>query len=203
MCRSARFTGDTALIEGEYSSGGRRSRARRIRTWGFGTGLVQPDEGANEAATASAHEQGDSPLIGYDFTPVDAIDRILSSYTRIAVVGLSDDPARPSYGVAVYMGSQRYTILPVNPNIRTWRGLPVYPDLASVPPPVEIVDIFRRPDAVREVVDAAIRIGAKVVWMQEGVIDEDAAARARDAGLEVVMDRCILKEHRHRDAGRR
>lgn len=122
--------------------------------------------------------------------------RILTEMRRIAVVGLSDNPSRPSYGVSAYMQDHGYTILPVNPRLAGWRGLPAWPDLASVPPPVEIVDVFRRSEFAGEVVEAAIRIGARAVWLQEGVVDEDAARRARDAGLLVVMDRCILKAHR-------
>jgi predicted CoA-binding protein len=124
------------------------------------------------------------------------IERILREFRRIAVVGLSNDPSRPSYGVSSFMLSQGYTIVPVNPHIREWQGLRAYPDLASCPPPIEIVDVFRRSDAAGEVVDEAIRVGAKAVWMQEGVVDEAAAERARHAGLAVVMDRCILKEHK-------
>jgi hypothetical protein len=128
---------------------------------------------------------------------VDGIEaRILRDYRRIAVVGLSDDPSRPSYGVSKYMQEHGYTILPVNPKLAAWRGLPAWPDLASVPAPVEIVDVFRRGEFVGDVVDEAIRIGAKAVWLQEGVVDEAAARLARDAGLFVVMDRCILKAHR-------
>src|SRR5712691_4956281 len=122
-------------------------------------------------------------------------ERILRELRRIAVVGLSDNPARPSFRVASYLRDQGYTILPVNPNLRDWQGLTAYAELRAVPPPVEVVDIFRRAEAAGEVVDEAIRIGAKAVWMQEGVVDEDAARRARQAGLLVVMDRCMLKEH--------
>src|SRR4029453_14832173 len=121
---------------------------------------------------------------------------ILRQWRRVAVVGLSDKTSRPSYGVTEYMQRHGYTILPVNPNLTDWRGLPAYPDLASVPPPVEIVDVFRRSEHAGAVVDEAIRIGAKAVWLQEGVVDEAAARRAREAGLLVVMDRCILKAHR-------
>ena len=129
-------------------------------------------------------------------TPREIEARILRGMRRIAVVGLSDNPSRPSYGVTQYMQAHGYTILPVNPNLVTWRGLPAYPDLTSVPPPVEIVDVFRRNEHVGAIVDDAIRIGAKAIWLQEGVVDEAAAQRARDAGLLVVMDRCILKAHR-------
>jgi predicted CoA-binding protein len=112
------------------------------------------------------------------------------------VVGLSSRRSRPSYGVSEYMQSSGYRIIPVNPNETEVLGEKVYPSLEDVPFPIDIVDIFRRSEQVPEVVDAAIRIGAKGVWMQEGVVHEAAAQRARAAGLEVVMDRCILKEHR-------
>jgi len=127
---------------------------------------------------------------------MDVEERILREFRRIAVVGLSADPGSPSFGVASYMRGQGYTILPVNPNLVDWLGLTAYPDLRSVPPPVEIVDIFRKSAAAGEVVDEAVRVGAKAVWMQEGVVDQQAARRAREAGLLVVMDRCILKAHR-------
>jgi hypothetical protein len=129
-------------------------------------------------------------------TPQDIEARILREMRRIAVVGLSDNPSRPSCGVTEYMAGQGYTILPVNPPLASWQGLTAYPDLASVPPPVEIVDVFRRSEHAGAVVDEAIRIGAKAVWLQEGVVDEAAARRAREAGLLVVMNRCILKAHR-------
>ena len=94
------------------------------------------------------------------------------------------------------MRSRGYTILPVNPRLTSWLGLPAYPDLASVPRPVEIVNVFRRSEHAGAVVDDAIRLGAKAVWLQEGVVDEAAARRAQEAGLLVVQDRCILKAHR-------
>lgn len=103
---------------------------------------------------------------------------------------------RPSYGVSEYMQQAGYRIIPINPNEAEVLGERAYPDLDSVPEPIDIVDVFRRPEFVPEVVDAAIRIGARAVWLQEGVIHEAAAETARQAGLEVVMDRCILKEHR-------
>jgi predicted CoA-binding protein len=123
-------------------------------------------------------------------------ERILRDYRRIAVIGLSDDPARPSHGVSVYMQEHGYTILPVNPNLASWRGLPVYRSLSQVPPPVEVVNVFRRPEHVAGIVEEAIAIGARAVWMQLGVIDAAAAQRAQEAGLLVVMDRCLLVEHR-------
>jgi uncharacterized protein len=124
------------------------------------------------------------------------IAELLTGAKTIAVVGLSSRRARPSYGVSEYMQGAGYRIVPVNPQESEVLGEKAYPDLDSVPVPVDIVDIFRRPEFVPELVEAAIRIGAKAVWMQEGVVHEEAAERARAAGLTVVMDRCILKEHR-------
>jgi predicted CoA-binding protein len=121
---------------------------------------------------------------------------LLRSAHTIAVVGLSNKRWRASYGVSEYMQRAGYRIIPVNPELTEALGQKSYPDLDAVPGPIDIVNIFRRPEAVPEIVDAAIRIGAKAVWMQEGVIHEEAAARARAAGLIVVMDRCLLKEHR-------
>jgi predicted CoA-binding protein len=112
------------------------------------------------------------------------------------VVGLSSRRSRPSYGVSEYMQSSGYRIIPVNPNETEILGEKVYPSLEDVPFPVDIVDVFRRSEQVPAIVDAAIGIGAKGIWMQEGVFHEEAAEKARAAGLEVVMDRCILKEHR-------
>ena len=124
------------------------------------------------------------------------ISNLLQSAHTIAVVGLSDKPWRASHGVSDYMQRAGYRIIPVNPELREVLGERCYPDLESVPEPVDIVNIFRRSELAGEVVDAAIRIGAKAVWMQEGVVNEEAAGRARKAGLTVVMDRCLLKEHR-------
>ena len=124
------------------------------------------------------------------------ISEILHTARTIAVVGLSGKRYRPSYGVAEYMKKAGYRIIPVNPHETEILGEKCYPDLDSVPEPVDIVDIFRRSEFVPDVVEAAIRIGAKAVWMQEGVVHESAAARAESAGLAVVMDRCILKDHR-------
>jgi uncharacterized protein len=123
-------------------------------------------------------------------------ENLLRNAKTIAVVGLSSRRSRPSYGVSEYMQSQGYRIIPVNPNETEILGEKVWTSLDEVPERIDIVDIFRRPECVPEIVDAAIRIGAKGIWMQEGVVHEDAAAKARAAGLEVVMDRCILKEHR-------
>lgn len=124
------------------------------------------------------------------------IEKLLRESKTIAVVGLSRDAFRPSHGVAEYMQRQGYRIIPVNPKEASILGEACYPDLASIPVPVDIVDVFRRSEFVPEIVAEAIRIGAKAVWMQEGVEHAEAAAVARAAGLVVVEDRCILKEHR-------
>lgn len=124
------------------------------------------------------------------------ISEILHTSHTIAVIGLSAKRYRPSYGVAEYMKKAGYRIVPVNPEETEVLGEACYPDLDAVPGPVDIVDIFRRSEFVPEIVEAAIRKGARVIWMQEGVYNEEAARRAEAAGLTVVMDRCILKDHR-------
>jgi len=124
------------------------------------------------------------------------ISELLHTSRTIAVVGLSGKRYRPSYGVAEYLQRSGYRIIPVNPLETEVLGERAYPDLDSIPGPVDIVDIFRRSEFVPEIVEAAIRKGAKVIWMQEDVIHEEAAARAEAAGIAVVMDRCILKDHR-------
>lgn len=131
-------------------------------------------------------------------TESDHITELLNTAKTIAVVGLADSPLRPSYGVSHYMRSQGYRIIPVNPNIEEWEGEKAYPSLLDVPEKIDIVNVFRRPDAVPEVVEHAIQIKAPAIWMQEGVIHEEAAEKARRTGIFVVMDRCILKEHRKR-----
>jgi predicted CoA-binding protein len=123
------------------------------------------------------------------------IPEILSTSKTIAVVGLSNRRFRASYGVSEYIQKQGYRIIPVNPNLSEVLGERCYARLENIPEKVDIVDIFRRSEFVPELVDSAILIGARCVWMQEGVIHEGAAARAREAGLFVVMDKCILKEH--------
>jgi uncharacterized protein len=124
------------------------------------------------------------------------ISEILHTCRNIAVVGLSGKRYLPSYGVAEYMKSAGYRIIPVNPLETQVLGEKCYADLDSVPDPIDIVDIFRRSEFVPEIVEAAIRKGARVIWMQEGVVHEEAARRAEAAGLIVIMDRCILKDHR-------
>jgi uncharacterized protein len=137
-----------------------------------------------------------SPVHATEFATT-AFDRlrILRTYRTIAMVGLSANPFRPSHFAAIYMLAEGYNIIPVNPNEREVLGRRSYPSLREVPEPVEIVDIFRDPAAVPPIVEDAIAIGAKVVWMQLGVINEAAAQRAHAAGLEVVMDACVKIEH--------
>ena len=123
-----------------------------------------------------------------------AIANLLASSKTIAVVGLSSKSFRPSFGVSQYLQSAGYRIIPVNPNESSILGEKCYARLEDIPEKIDIVDIFRRSELVPEVVDAAIQIGARAVWMQEGVTDELSAARARRAGIFVVMDLCIAKE---------
>jgi predicted CoA-binding protein len=129
------------------------------------------------------------------------IHEILKNSRTIAVVGLSSNPARPSNGVSEYMKRSGYRIIPVNPNEREVLGEKSYARLEDVPERIDIVNVFRRPEHAPEIVESAIRVGAKSVWLQEGVIHEQAANRAREAGLDVVMDKCILKEHRKLQRG--
>lgn len=118
------------------------------------------------------------------------IPDILRKYRKIAVVGVSDKPYRDSHIVARFMMNQGYEVFPVNPNLNSVLGVKCYPSLSEIPEKVELVDIFRRPEVVEPIVDEAIRIGARAVWMQLGVVNEPAARKALDAGLEVVMDHC-------------
>lgn len=124
------------------------------------------------------------------------ITELLQKSKAIAVVGLTDCPPRPSYGVSSYMQSQGYRIIPVNPNITQSLGEKAYASLLDVPEEIDIVNIFRRSEFVPEVVEQAIQLKVPAIWMQEGVVHEEAAEAARKAGIFVVMDRCILKEHR-------
>ena len=124
------------------------------------------------------------------------IAKLLRRANTIAVVGLSDSPWRPSFGVTQYMKGQGYHIIPVNPNIRESLGEAAYERLEDVPQKIDVVNIFRRSEYVGEVVDSAIKLGVQWIWMQEGVVDDDAAARAEAAGIGVIMNRCILKYHR-------
>lgn len=128
----------------------------------------------------------------------DPIRDLLQHAKTIAVVGLSDSPMRPSYGVSAYMQSQGYKIIPVNPTIRESLGKKSYPSLLEVPEKIDIVNIFRRPEYVEQIVDQAIQLKVPAVWMQEGVINQTAAQKAERASIFVAMDLCILKEHRAR-----
>ena len=122
-------------------------------------------------------------------------EEILNSSRTVAVVGASPKADRPSYKVTCYLMEHGYKVIPVNPGVEQILGTPCYSDLDLIPDPVDIVDIFRRSDEVPAIVEKAIKIGAKAIWMQEGVINEEAAARGREAGLKVVMDKCMRKEH--------
>lgn len=127
--------------------------------------------------------------------PVEIIRTVLRNAKRIAVVGLSPKSARPSNQVALYLIEAGYTVIPVNPGQDVILGQPCYPDLLSVPGPIDIVDIFRRPEHVLPVVRDAIKKQAKCIWMQEGVINQEAARLAEESGLAVIMDRCIKIDH--------
>jgi predicted CoA-binding protein len=128
----------------------------------------------------------------------DPLAAVLKRSRTIAVVGLSANPLRPSHGVSAYMQTHGYRIIPVNPKIEESLGEKAYPSLLDVPEKIDILNIFRRPEFVEEIVDQAIQLKVPTIWMQEGVVHEKAAEKARQAGILVVMDRCILKEHRAR-----
>ena len=128
----------------------------------------------------------------------DPIYELLSRIKTIAVVGLSDSPLRPSHGVSAYMQLQGYRIIPVNPHIAEALGENSYPSLLDVPEKIDLVDAFRRPEYVDEIVEQAIQLKIPAIWLQEDVVNERAAEKARKAGVFVVMDRCVLKEHRAR-----
>ena len=132
----------------------------------------------------------------------DPIHELLSRVKTIAVVGLSESPMRPSHGVSAYMQAVGYKIIPVNPRIAEALGEKAYPSLLEMPPEVreriDLVDVFRRPEYVDEIVEQAIQLKIPAIWLQEGVVNERAAEKARKAGILVVMDRCVLKEHRAR-----
>jgi len=130
------------------------------------------------------------------FADPDIIESIIKNSKTIAVVGLSDKPDRDSNGVASYLQREGYKIIPVNPAKDNILGEKSYPDLSSIPEPVDLVDVFRRSDAVDPIVDMAILIKAKAIWFQQGVVNPEAAQKAADAGLKVVMDRCLYVEHR-------
>lgn len=131
-------------------------------------------------------------------TATDEIGELLKRTKTIAVVGLSDSPLRPSYGVSAYMQGQGYKIIPVNPSIKGSLGEKAVASLADVEEKIDMVDVFRRSEFVPELVDEAIRLKVPAIWLQEDVIHEEAAEKARKAGIFVVMDKCVLKEHRRR-----
>lgn len=122
-------------------------------------------------------------------------DKILNEYRTVALVGASSNPDRPSYKVLKYLSEHGFKVIPINPNTTEVMGMQCYPDLTAIPIQVEVVDIFRSASDLMPTVDEAIKVGAKVVWMQEGIINEEAANKARQAGLLVVMDKCMRKEH--------
>lgn len=124
------------------------------------------------------------------------LKRILTTIKRVASVGVSSSAEKPSYGIFEYLKEHGYEMVPVNPSTPEIQGLKTYPDLTSIPAKLDVVQVFRKPEDVPPVVDQAIKIGAKVVWMQEGVINEEAAHRAEAAGLLVVMNRCMRETHR-------
>ena len=126
---------------------------------------------------------------------MNSMEKIFRESKVIAVVGLSSNPVRPSYAVARYMQSQGYKIIPVNPNEKVVLGEKAYPDLVSIPDKVDVVDIFRRSEDIPPIVDQAIQIKAVVIWMQEGIVNQEAAKKATEAGMIVFMDKCIYKEH--------
>ena len=126
---------------------------------------------------------------------IDPAEKILRSAKTIAVVGLSANPHRPSHGVARYLQRVGYRVIPVNPNIAEVLGERAYANLSELPEPVDVVDVFRRSEFAGAIVDQAIAIGAGAIWLQDGVVDEAAAERARAAGLDVVMDDCMMRRH--------
>lgn len=130
-----------------------------------------------------------------EFTRIETVKKILEDYHTIAVVGISDKPERPSFRVASYLQDRGYRIVPVNPRLTEVLGEEAYPDLLSIPFEIDVVDIFRKSENVPPIVDSAIEKGARAVWMQEGVINEESALKAKKTGLDVIMDLCMLKEH--------
>ncbi|MDX1665224.1 MAG: CoA-binding protein [Candidatus Promineifilaceae bacterium] len=132
----------------------------------------------------------------------ETIERLLEEAQTIAVVGMTSRPSRPDHYVSAYLKDQGYRIIPVNPHEEEVLGEKAYPDLRAVPEPVDLVLLFRRPEHVPPHVEEAIDIGADAVWMQSGIVNRDAARRAQEAGLDVVMDACMMIEHRRRHAGR-
>jgi uncharacterized protein len=155
--------------------------------WFVGSGTTRAQEGAFMNNPDDMHTPDANP-------PEDEIQDILDRYRTIAVVGLSDNPRKASYEVAEYLKKHGYRIIPVNPCLENVLGEKCYPDLKAVPIDVDVVDVFRKPEAVPGVVDDAIGIGAKVVWLQLGIVNNQAARKARGAGLKVVQSRCMMRE---------
>jgi predicted CoA-binding protein len=145
--------------------------------------------GSGQAALSAGTQIAPDPQKG-------VIEAVLGAARTIAVVGASDKIGKPSHRVAFYLMHAGFEVYPVNPTLKELGGRPAFPDLRSIPVKIDIVDIFRRPEQVLSVVEEAIAVGARAVWMQEGIVNGEAAARALSAGLDVVMDRCMMKEHR-------
>lgn len=162
------------------------TRLRRL------TGKESTPFGPGNGHTGRVHRTGIDP-IWQDLT---VIERLVHESRTVAVVGLSADPARPSYGVAKYLVASGLRVLPVNPALTGWEGLPSYASLSDVDVPIDIVDVFRRPEYAPGVAEEAVAVGAGALWLQIGVISEQAARIAADGGLDVVMDRCLRVEHR-------
>lgn len=137
-------------------------------------------------------------MVTFDGVQNETIDRLLRTVETIAVVGLSSQPTRPGYYVPAYLQRQGYRIIPVNPHLEEALGEKAYATLPAIPQKVDLVLLFRRPEAVPPFVEQAVEIGARAVWMQSGIVNRQAAARAREAGLDVVMDACMMVEHRRR-----
>ena len=163
----------------------------------MGSGSSTETQRASACAISLADGVGGNSPVNLGRFSTTAADRlrILETYRHIAMVGLSSNPFRPSHFAAIYLISEGYDVVPVNPRETEVLGRKSYPSIAAISGPVEVVDIFREPSAVPAIVDEAIAAKAKVIWMQLGVIDEASAEKARKAGLEVVMDRCMKIEH--------
>ena len=132
---------------------------------------------------------------GFENPPAGEIQALLKRVKTIAVVGLSPNPERPSYGVSKAMQGFGYTIIPVHPAAREILGAKVYPRLSDVPVPIDLVDVFRRPEHIGEIVDECLKLGLKVLWIQDDIVNIPAAERARSGGMTVVMDRCIYRDY--------
>ena len=163
----------------------------------MGSGPGPEDQRVEHCAISFSDGVGGSSPVNHSRFAMTAFERlrILERYQRIAMVGLSSNPFRPSHFAAIYLLSEGYDVVPVNPREPQVLGRKSYPSLYAIPESIEVVNIFREPAAVPAIVEEAIAVGSKVIWMQLGIIHEEAAQRARQAGLEVVMDRCMKIEH--------